>query len=158
MSSVHTNQSDTSAYLHHFCSKGRETSRRCPGPQHNPRWWAQTQSGYPSSLSGSFHPSSPVHLEQHHSAKKTDHQSVQMKFKQALFFIFLFYAMLSEPTDPNMMQSEISFSRTDLKHVVSWFGASPLLPPSITPSAGIRWPLSPDLLCNLSCVSLWVSF
>lgn len=152
--SVQANQSDMSAYLRRFCSRGRETSRRCPGPQHSPRWWAQTQSGYPSSLSGSFHPSSLVHQERHHSIKKTDHESVKMKFKLSFFFFFPFYPVWSERTDPNVMQSEISLSRTGFKHVVSWFGASPLLSPSITPSAGIRWSLSPDLLCDLSCVCL----
>lgn len=68
-----------SAYLHHFCSRGRETSRRCPVPRHSPHWWAQTQSGYPSSLSGSFHLSSLVHLELHHSKKKSDYKSDKIK-------------------------------------------------------------------------------
>ena len=45
-------------YLLHFCSRGRGTSRRCPGPRRSPRWSGQTQSGCPSSLFGSFHPSS----------------------------------------------------------------------------------------------------
>lgn len=74
VSSVQANQSHMSAYRRRFCSRGRETARRCPGPQHSPRWWAQTQSGYPSSLSGSFHPSLLVHQERHHSIKKTDHK------------------------------------------------------------------------------------
>lgn len=52
-SAVHSN-----VYLLHFCSRGRETSRRCPSPQRSPHWWGQTQSGCPSSLFGSFHPSS----------------------------------------------------------------------------------------------------
>lgn len=59
------------AYLLHFCSRGRETSRRCPGPQHSPRWWGQTQSGCPSSLFASFHPSSLARLELLRSTTKT---------------------------------------------------------------------------------------
>ena len=59
------------AYLLRFCSRGRETSRHCPGPLHSPRWWGQTQSGCPSSLSGSFHPSSLARLELLRSTTKT---------------------------------------------------------------------------------------
>lgn len=49
------------------------------------------------------------------------------------------------------LEQTLSMWRLDLELLLS------ALPPSLAPSASIRWPLSPDLLCHLSCVRLGCS-